>query len=158
MRKSTKMRDACLSLDQYPSTVSFSFDGSKKNFQTRFGSIITILCFGILLIFAAAKAVTLFRLEEVTIVQFSQEGVIDSGTVITDAKLNFGFGIAVFNDADFHMQDYRDYGSLEVFYESWNSTDDWFTPIKTTKCDLTMFEKDYTHEEHLEQEDDSKFY
>ena len=86
-----------------------------------------------------------------TVVQFTQDGAIDPSTVITDAKLNFGFGISEFMNEDFYMQDYLDYGSLEVFYESWNSTNDCFIPVKTTKCDSTMFEEESSHENKQEQ-------
>lgn len=47
------------------------------------------------------------------------------------------------------MQDYLDYGTLNIFYEEWNAEDNWFTPVKTKKCDISMFEPPHAaHTDH----------
>lgn len=92
------MRNACLMLDRFPSQTMFSFDGLKRGFQTRFGACVSVVMYTALIIYAIAKAVTMVRLSEVSIVEFTEKGFYLSNETFTDdmahGKLHFGFGIA----------------------------------------------------------------
>jgi hypothetical protein len=60
---------------------------------------------------------------------------------MSDNKFNFGFGIRAFQDEEFNMDEYHDYGQIKLFYERWDRTDDVFIPIKTKPCDKNIFPK-----------------
>ena len=134
----------------------FSFDGAKTKFQSVFGAGISVLLMILMLIYSTNKAVRMAQLEDVTVLQYIEEGALKAREEITDDKLNFGFGITTYMNPDFFMQDFPDYGTLEIYYETWNTTSDIYTPIKTKKCDLSMFEKQQSSVKAVEKDDVTK--
>jgi len=94
---------------------------------------------------AVNKAIKMFHLEDVTVLDntinnyFSQDTLF--GNELGDGKFNFGFGITPFQSGGFKVEDFHDYGSLKLYYEKWDSTQDVFVPIKTKLCDKHIFPK-----------------
>ena len=49
-------------------------------------------------------------------------------------NLTFAFGFSDFLSKDESNDEFADYGTINAYYEFWNTTDDIFIPIKSLPC------------------------
>ncbi len=153
---------ACLHIDYFPSVINFSFDGSKQYFKTRAGSFMTVIIFFVMTFTAVQRGIKMFKLEDIKILDNTLANYYEEDFVFGNAdsqnKFNFGVTISPFQEPDFEINNYLDYGSLNLYYEIWDDKTDVLIPIRTKACDKNFFPKQETDGNKSQIEEISKMF
>jgi hypothetical protein len=150
-KKRSSLIETLLSADVFQDKVDLNYDGGKKSMKTFSGCALTVIMCLTIFIYGIRQYIHMAERSNVVIntyVNFGEGLKVAMKGYGKDKNFNIAFGIGDFLSSGENQEIFQDYGSINLYYWSWDNEKEEINQIESRPCTRDDFQMNDTPPEN----------